>query len=215
MTKSRKINLEYQQVFFISDTHFGHRAMVEQWRKNPYTGLRFLDKEHMDEHLIAEWNTVVPKNGIVFHLGDVSFRNQRETAEILCELNGEIHLIDGNHDKGINGAARDIFRSINPYLELSIRVEGRTTPIKIVLCHYPILSWNGMHHGSWHVHGHSHGNLVSGRGKRLDVGVDCNLVTPYLRPLTFEEVADYMSLQDFEAVDHHYRKDDPEFEKNE
>jgi calcineurin-like phosphoesterase family protein len=60
----------------------------------------------------------------------------------------------------------------------------------LVLCHYPLLSWEGMHRGSIMLHGHIH----SGQGEeapgtynmhmkdegilRYDVGVDANAMAP-------------------------------------
>jgi calcineurin-like phosphoesterase family protein len=44
----------------------------------------------------------------------------------------------------------------------------------IVMCHYPLLVWNKMHYGSYHLAGHSHGgcNHLNEKVRRLDVGVD-------------------------------------------
>ena len=56
---------------------------------------------------------------------------------------------------------------------------------KIVLSHYPMVDWQGMSHGSWHLHGHIHScggaynkfNLRQGL-LRYDVGVDANSYAP-------------------------------------
>ena len=51
----------------------------------------------MNEQLIINWNNVVPKDGVVFHLGDFQFGGSALFQRIFPRLNGEIHLILGNH----------------------------------------------------------------------------------------------------------------------
>jgi calcineurin-like phosphoesterase family protein len=147
------------KLFFTSDTHFGNGAVIGFGRRP------FGSREEMDAELIREWNKAVPSDGVVFHLGDVSFHGTDTSARILNELNGTIHLIEGNHDRGATKKVRSRFASINQYQEL--KIEGH----RIVLCHFPIESWNQIHYGSWHLHGHTHGSLP-GFGRRLDVGMD-------------------------------------------
>lgn len=199
------INLAHSpDIFFIGDTHFGHRAMVDCFRSDPAGG-RFSSTDSMDEHLILEWNRTVPPKGIVFHLGDVAFMGSKATAATLAQLNGDIHLIEGNHDRAMpTWLKENFFTSVQPYLELSIKEHGDsgTSKRKIVLCHYALRTWNRANHGAWNIHGHSHGNL-SPVGGQLDCGVDDERITNRLRPLTYREVADYMSGKHYVAVDHH------------
>jgi len=53
------------QIWFTSDTHFGHdRDFV--W------GVRgFKNVDEMNKEIIKRWNSVVAKDDIVYHLGDV------------------------------------------------------------------------------------------------------------------------------------------------
>lgn len=69
---------------------------------------------------------------------------------------------------------------------------------KIVLGYYPFAVWNRSHHGSWNLHGHSHGSFPS-KGKQPDVGVDVHNYTP----ISIEQVAAYMETQDIYYSDHH------------
>ena len=71
-----------------------------------------------------------------------------------------------------------------------INVQGQ----RIWLNHYPMRSWDGRFHGSWHLYGHVHGRLAEEDESRpslltRDVGVD---VCDYA-PVRFEEIADYMA----------------------
>jgi calcineurin-like phosphoesterase family protein len=103
-------------------------------------------------------------------LGDVTFGKRDETVELLDKLHGHIHLVRGNHDHSTSKMLSQyggIFDTVQDYA--SIKLDGH----RLILFHYPIMSWDGAHHGSWHMHGHSHGNLKSANGPMIDVGVDC------------------------------------------
>tara|TARA_Y100000034_G_scaffold129050_1_gene184754 strand:+ start:2655 stop:3116 length:462 start_codon:yes stop_codon:yes gene_type:complete len=53
----------------------------------------------MTEDLVENWNAVVNKEDIVYHLGDFCMGNRsKRIREILPRLNGDIVLIAGNHD---------------------------------------------------------------------------------------------------------------------
>lgn len=182
-------NLE--KVFFTSDTHFGHKSIISLCNRP------FIDISEMDAALIKNWNAVVPKDGLVFHLGDVSFRNKADTLEILNSLEGRIILIRGNHDKKFNEAIESRFEEIHNYYELNL--DG----VKVVLCHFPIESWNRMAHGAWHLHGHSHGNMKE-FGMRMDIGVDA--IKDYT-PTSYYRVKGLMKNRKPEFRDHHYPKE--------
>lgn len=172
--------------WFTSDTHFWHKSILG------FTDRPYSDVEEMNEALIADWNERITKSDIVYHLGDFSFGTRAQTEELIGRLKGQIHLIRGNHDQVLDRFANR-FTSYQDYKE--IRVDGR----KIVMMHYPIESWHGMHRGAWHLHGHSHGGLKRIVGQRMDVGIDV-----WGRPINFDEVAAHMAtLPPFEAPDHH------------
>lgn len=161
--------------FVISDTHFGH-ANIIKYCKRPFDSV-----EAMDRELIDRWNAKVPKGATVYHLGDFCFyKDPAQALEVLHSLNGDIHLVAGNHDNWWekNGCVRDKWRKVvDCFATIDHGIaEHKLAKKLIVLCHYPIESWNGKLHGSWHFHGHSHGGAVAVPG-RLDVGVDA-LPTP-------------------------------------
>ena len=80
-------------VFFTSDTHFGHAAVIRSCERP------FASAQEMDEALIARWNAVVAPGDAVYHLGDFCYRSDREAPYYLDRLHGKIHLIEGNHDR--------------------------------------------------------------------------------------------------------------------
>jgi calcineurin-like phosphoesterase family protein len=52
----------------------------------------------MNNRLIENWNNVVAKDDIVWHLGDFAMGNKEEITNLVDRLNGRIFLILGNHD---------------------------------------------------------------------------------------------------------------------
>jgi calcineurin-like phosphoesterase family protein len=133
----------------------------------------------------------------VYHLGDLSFHKPPRTIEILRQLNGIIRLIQGNHDRKQTtaGPVVGFLEWIKNYYE-SKTEDG----VKIVMSHYPFMTWNKAHHGALHVHGHSHGNLHDSGTTRVDVGVD---TTPDYAPLSYYELMQRFEGRTYDAVDHH------------
>jgi calcineurin-like phosphoesterase family protein len=177
-------------IWFTSDTHFGHAAVL-QYSKRPWPTV-----EEMDLHLMANWWKIVGERDEVYHLGDFSFHKPHLTLAILDRLPGRIHLIRGNHDR-LTPEIEKRFVWVKDYYELKWMKQ------KVVLCHYPLETWNKAHYGSWHLHGHCHNSLRQTRDIcRMDVGVDA---VGY-RPIQFEEVADRMAKRGYDAIDHHTRR---------
>lgn len=85
--------------YFIADTHFNHENIIK------YCNRPFKNSKEMNDYIISKWNSVVKKNDIVYHLGDVGFGTTEELKEIVRRLNGTKILIRGNHDfrRGANG----------------------------------------------------------------------------------------------------------------
>lgn len=161
-------------LYFTSDTHFGH-ALVITTCKRP-----FASADEMDEALIERWNSVVKPGDTVFHLGDFAHRDAHNADRYLDRLNGEVHLIAGNHDGFTVEKHGGRFASVNQIKEIT--VEDR----KIVLCHYPMREWNDSWQGSWHFYGHVHGKYKNAPLRHtFDVSSDAN----GLRPCGFAEIA--------------------------
>ena len=175
------------EVFFTADTHFGHRNIIA------YANRPFASVEEMDEVLIERWNERVRPHDVVYHLGDFSLTRGPRTGEILRQLNGEIHIVWGNHDRAAY-AIRERFASCHDYLQIT--VEGQF----VVCFHYALRVWNKSHRGSWQLYGHSHGTLPDDpHARSMDVGVDCNDFYPF----SYDEVAQHMTTKEYRPVDCH------------
>jgi calcineurin-like phosphoesterase family protein len=145
-------------IWFSADQHFSH-ANIIKYANRPYASA-----EEMDEALIANWNSVVGPDDLVYVLGDFCFKG-RSPDFYLRRLLGDKILILGNHDKE-NVVRASKFKEVHKLLR--IFVDGH----HIIMSHYAMRVWDMSHHGSWHLYGHSHGKLP-GSGRSFDCGVDC------------------------------------------
>lgn len=122
--------------YYIADLHFFHEAMNDRMDKRGFAGV-----DEMNEYMIAKWNGKVRRNDDVVIIGDLSWGNAEETNALLKRLNGRLYLIQGNHDRFLTNRDMDAsrFRWIRSYEELSDNKR------KVVLCHYPIMCYNGQY----------------------------------------------------------------------
>ena len=153
--------------YFISDLHFGHNNII-RFDQRP-----FFDVKEMDKTIIKNWNSVVTSEDTVYILGDVSWYGEKETGEILKQLNGTLFLIKGNHDH-INPTLRKKFKEIVDYKEITVDNK------KVILSHYPIMFYNGQYNNSIHLYGHVHTTrdyilLLSFMKQTKTLGIPCNM----------------------------------------
>jgi calcineurin-like phosphoesterase family protein len=178
--------------YFTADLHLGHEKLLGLGNGRPFQSI----EEH-DEAIIDNWNARVAKGDRVYLLGDFSFGSRSQTNEYISRLRGQIHVVLGNHDRVLDRHAHR-FASIQSYKTLAL--EGQ----KLVLFHFPILSWEGVGRGSWHLHGHCHNNLPAETVMaRLDVGVDGHNFEPW----NFEEIRQVLKDRDGLPGDHHGKKE--------
>ena len=200
-------------LYFTSDLHFFHKNILK-YTKRPYKHL-----DDMHAAIITEWNSTVQATDTVYHLGDFAFAAKNKAGavlDILAQLNGTIVLLQGNHDDlemwqrlveiaphmcelvaphEIALAISKVRLVAAPYLEISQVLGDGVGKTKIIMCHYPIASWNFQQYGAVHLHGHMHGGCAGlVEGKALDVGLDSlHGQFDMLRPISIDEVAAYMA----------------------
>lgn len=78
-------------LFFTADHHFYH-ANIIRYCKRPFQSV-----EEMNDEMFKRWNEFVSPSDTVYYLGDFSLA-RRPVELFLPRLNGEKHLIMGNHD---------------------------------------------------------------------------------------------------------------------
>lgn len=191
------------KTFFVSDSHFFHKRIVELTNRNKDT-----TAENHTDWLVDLWNSQVKEDDTVWHLGDFAFTSSKGKLEdLLSRLNGRINFIYGNHcdvktfESIYNRLHYINIRSIQHYKE--IKIQGN----KVVLFHFPIAAWNKQHYGSWHLHGHCHGSYEA-QGKILDVGLDSayNILGEH-RFFTESDICNIMADKMAISVDHHTVKE--------
>lgn len=134
-----------QKVFVTSDTHFGHRRIIEFERAyRPYASI----EEH-DKDLVARWNAVVRPKDTVWHLGDVFFG--KDGHWIMQALHGYKKLVLGNHDH----------YPLEIYQQYFAKIYGAAVVGQNLLTHVPVHPNQLEHRFKKNIHGHMH-------SKRLD-----------------------------------------------
>lgn len=140
--------------YYIADTHFYHEGILDKMDKRGFETV-----EAMNEYMIAKWNAKVRKCDEVIILGDFCWGKTEQVNALLERLNGYLFLIRGNHDYYLNNKNFNIERFIWVRSYSEIYDNKR----KVVLCHYPILCYNGQYRWNkqgmpvtYMLHGHVH-----------------------------------------------------------
>lgn len=179
-------------IFFTADTHFGHARIIG------FCSRPFADIGQMDLSLIGNWNERVGPHDIVYHLGDFTLSDDPQQVWSWFEqLNGMFIYLLGLHQhhdgrwltrygqeenlpEFWNGtlchcrtATGGRVHLLPPEHTIVHRSPGHEA-IWIALSHYPMREWDRKHHGSLHLHGHSHGRSDIWPAT-MDVGVDTEL----------------------------------------
>lgn len=145
-----------QRKLYISDLHLFHKSVTKAGKdfdNRPYQNI-----EEMNEDILQKWNSAVTNADHVYILGDLIWRfneNNKEAAmTLLKNLNGNLHLILGNHDRSNNAIFKKRFEEITHYKKLVDILNGNERTV--ILSHYYIPFYEGHYHNSILLHGHSH-----------------------------------------------------------
>lgn len=159
--------------FFTADEHYFHEKILD-YCKRPFSSVK-----EMNEELIKRHNEVVKSDqDVVIHAGDFAFVNKKIDVinKLIGRLNGTHIFIRGSHDKWMPQVGyHEIYKT---------KIENKI----VVVSHYAMRRWGQSHYNSYHLFGHSHGNL-EGFGKSFDIGVDTNNFYPY----SWEQIKEIMN----------------------
>ena len=155
------------QIFMISDTHFSHKNIIK------YCDRPFKNVFEMNKVMIDNWNKVVKKDDIVYHLGDFTI-DTHNIKSLVDKLNGKIYLIRGNHDgKGIK-FYHDVGLEVIP-------AQTKLDDYKFILSHRPLPD-KMIPNGYINIHGHIHNKELDDklfdRNKHICVAVERIDYTP-------------------------------------
>jgi calcineurin-like phosphoesterase family protein len=155
----------------ISDPHLAHANIIK------YCNRPFDSVEEHDWTIINRWNSAVAPEDQVYCLGDMAFgRGSKEMLEeYLPMLNGEIHLIKGNHDH----------ETAQWYMDRGVyRVYSGEflwyTP-GVLLSHRPCPTWRP----NINIHGHTH-NLMHTGPSDIYVNVSADVIN--FTPVDLDEL---------------------------
>lgn len=133
------------RVFVISDTHFGHKRIIEfEAAARPFATI----EEH-DRELVTRWNAAVKPKDMVWHLGDVFFGKDGHAP--LGALNGLKKLVLGNHDR----------YPLAVYQQYFSKIFGAAEFGGCVLTHVPVHPGQLERRYRLNVHGHMHSKSLS------------------------------------------------------
>jgi calcineurin-like phosphoesterase family protein len=162
--------------FFTSDLHLSHETI------RVHCNRPFKTCEEMNEKIVSNINSMVSKKDELYIVGDFAWRDH---GKWISRINGSKFLIKGNHDRMNQNLFPDTedessieerhlrcFSGVEQIMEISVDKH------RLIMCHFPMVSWNASCHGSFHCYGHVHGRYVH-PGLAMDVGVDTNNYMPY------------------------------------
>lgn len=148
-------------LYLISDTHFDHGNIIE------YCDRPFESASQMDNEMRERWNDRVGYEDTVLFGGDLAMARSERAIDYSRELNGNLVLLDGNHDDiDASEAPFPVFKS---YF-FTYTYDGKE--YEFYYTHWPV---GTDHHGKnnhphwseppkwfdgWYLHGHVHNNDV-------------------------------------------------------
>ena len=167
-------------VWLTSDLHLGHANIIQ------YCGRPFADVDEMDADLVRRWNERVMPDDVVWVLGDVALGAIHHSLALAATLEGEKHLVAGNHDRcwvGNRGHEKwvDRYRAAG-FVDIVTRTEiDLGAGVVLPACHFPYQGdshdedrfeqYRPVDDGRWLLHGHVHEKWRV-RGRQINVGCD-------------------------------------------
>lgn len=157
--------------------------------------------DEMDKRLVEQWNSMIGTDDVVFFLGDwtvqnkVSDKRRNFLRETIKSLNGNIVMINGNHDNVMGIGDLLLARVDYMNIALPVKINDEIETRRFILSHYPICNWDGKHRGAVHLYGHLH------TGTEGDGIIAC--WDTHLKPLSIDEVMAIYNQCDFESWKHH------------
>lgn len=193
--------------FFISDTHFGHKNIIQ------FCDRPFATVEEMNEALINNWNNVVGEDDTVYHLGDVALGKWVEWDGLLSQLNGYKVLVVGNHERiFVKESEKNRRRFGTEYPKWFEEIHTNITGLeladgtKVNLSHFP---YNGDSHdgdrfedvrltdrGVTLIHGHTHENQIISRSERGTLQVHVGVDAWHMAPVSEDQIITLINSQE-------------------
>lgn len=199
-------------IWFCSDTHFGHENIIH------YCLRPFQNSKEMENKIIKNLNHYVHTDDALYFLGDIGFGKEKELRECIQKINCKHKiLILGNHDRDTTGFYYNA--GFSAVLETASIYAGKHL---LTLAHYPkktyyqlfklfllysykMLSrkktishviqrlkreWQAykiLKVGNYHIHGHTHSKQFLS-GHNIHIGVDAHNFQPVSLKRIIQEI---------------------------
>ena len=150
--------------WYSADPHFGD-AGIRAFFDRPFATV-----VAMDAAMLARLTERVGPEDDLWIIGDFAMPELAE--RIFRAVPGRKHLVRGNHDP-------DELLALD-WTSIHDLVEVQDGELRFVLCHYPLMTWNGVRDGAINLFGHVHTNW-QGADNQVNVGVDCWDFAPVTR----------------------------------
>ena len=181
-------------IWFTSDLHFFHDRILDFHPKRKELFGKTI--EEAKEAMIQLWNSRVDKKDTIYILGDLSFGTIEDKRKLFQRLNGNKVLILGNHDK-VPDHLKCYFNHITQIKNITFKKSVYNflhRDIEMIMCHFPMLSWEHKDKNSVMIHGHCHGKIdeinKNSDDLRFDVGLDSELANYNL--ISLEKLAKHI-----------------------
>jgi calcineurin-like phosphoesterase family protein len=218
MLKIKKHRKDYNNIYFMSDSHYGHN------RDFLYNPRGFNSAEEHNQWMDEQISNLHPKD-LLIHAGDVGLSiGFRGVQEFMNRFPCETLMVWGNHNSGVVQAYKqalprgfDNFEVYPLTIVKNIQMMGSDFLLDIdqnffYIKHMAPLIWDDMNKGEasrFCVCGHSHGNLKGanpndhGLGKILDAGVENSIKYNGTAFFSLDDVINIMKNKEVSVVDHH------------
>lgn len=129
--------------FVTSNLQLGRPSVIEKY------GRPFENVDQMTSQIVKNWNSVVGKNDLVYHLGNFAW-DPKTAQDAISQLNGTIWFIPGE----IDGAVLELN---NKGMLLGSSIKPSIMPLekmKVTISYWPLKEWPKKNEGFWSLIGH-------------------------------------------------------------
>ena len=130
--------------FVISNLQLGRPNAIRKYDRP------FDDVDQMTEQVIKNWNSVVGKNDLVYHLGNFAW-DPKTAQDVISQLNGTIWFIPGEIDDAIIELRNKGMLINNASIKPSIMPLEK---MRVTISYWPLKEWPKKKDGFWSLVGH-------------------------------------------------------------
>lgn len=176
------------KIYLTSDLHLGHdREFI--WKVRGFNSV-----QEMNETYVKRWNSIVDNEDDVYVLGDLMLGNNDIGIHYLNQLNGNIHVVLGNHDTPMRQALYKADACKIVEVEWAIMLNYKK--YHFFMTHFPCMTGNlekeSLKQMTLNLYGHTHqrSNFYEDRPYMYHVGVDSHDGYPVLLDDIIQEMKD-------------------------